>query len=91
MAKTATLNIRIDPEIKTASERLFSNFGITISDAVSIFLHQSLLVNGLPFEVKHPVPNETTLKAMYEAEHDIDLHRFNTPEEMFIELGIEQA
>jgi hypothetical protein len=35
------------------------------------------------------VPNETTLKSMYEAEQDIDLHRFNTPEEMFIELGIE--
>jgi len=29
MAKTAKLNIRIDPDTKQAAEKLFSNFGIT--------------------------------------------------------------
>jgi len=54
MAKTASLNIRIDPEIKFDAEKLFSRFGITVTDAVNIFLHQSLMIGGLPFEMKQP-------------------------------------
>jgi DNA-damage-inducible protein J len=68
MAKTANLNIRIDPEIKTNAEELFLNFGITISDAVNIFLHQSLMVGGLPFDVKQPRFNAVTEAAMREAQ-----------------------
>jgi DNA-damage-inducible protein J len=70
MAKTASLNIRIAPEIKAGAESLFSQFGITVTDAVNIFLHQSLLVGGLPFEMKQPRYNAETEAAMQEA-HDI--------------------
>jgi DNA-damage-inducible protein J len=59
IAKTSNLNIRIDPTTKEAAEKLFSNFGITITDAVNMFLHQSLLIGGLPFSVKLPEPNAT--------------------------------
>ena len=38
MAKTAMINIRIEPEIKADIEKLFSSFGITVSDAVNIFI-----------------------------------------------------
>jgi DNA-damage-inducible protein J len=54
MAKTASLNIRIDPETKAGAEKLFSTFGITVTDAVNIFLRQSLMEGGLPFEMKLP-------------------------------------
>ena len=43
MVKTANITIRIDPEIKISAERLFSSFGITITDAISIFLHKSIM------------------------------------------------
>ena len=52
MPKTANLNIPIDPATKDAVEKLFSNYGITVTDAVNIFLHQSLLTGGFPFSVK---------------------------------------
>jgi DNA-damage-inducible protein J len=68
MAKTSNINIRIDPTTKVEVEKLFSNFGITITDAINIFLHQSLLTGGLPFSVKLPNPNATTLTAMKEIE-----------------------
>lgn len=68
MAKTAKLNIRIDPDTKQAAEKLFSNFGITITDAVNMFLHQALLTGGLPFAVKIPQPNIDTIIAMQEIE-----------------------
>lgn len=41
MAKSANINIRIDPEIKLNAEKIFSSFGITITDAINIFLHKS--------------------------------------------------
>ena len=72
MAKTSNLNIRIDPSTKKAAEQLFSNFGITITDAVNMFLHQSLLSGGLPFSVKLPEPNAATLTAMKEIEEMIE-------------------
>ena len=54
MAKTACLHIRIDPETKRSAEQLFGSFGITDTDAVNMFLHQSLMIGGLPFEVLKP-------------------------------------
>ncbi|MEL7563342.1 MAG: type II toxin-antitoxin system RelB/DinJ family antitoxin [Dehalobacterium sp.] len=43
MAKTAVINIRTEEETKKKIENLFSQFGITVSDAVNIFFHQSLM------------------------------------------------
>ena len=67
MAKSANINVRIEPDVKKSAELLFSNFGITVTDAINIFLHQSLLVGGLPFEVKQPRYNQVTEQAMQEA------------------------
>ena len=66
MAKTANINIRIDPETKTKAEKLFASFGITITDAINIFLRKSIMEGGLPFEVKQPKYNEETEAAMEE-------------------------
>lgn len=54
MAKTANLNIRIEPEIKAQAEELFANFGLTVTQAVNIFLHISLLHGGFPFDIQRP-------------------------------------
>lgn len=40
---------------------------ITVTDAVNMFLHQSLMVGGLPFELKQPNYNAETEAAMREA------------------------
>ena len=67
MAKTSSLNIRIDPETKSAVDRIFSRFGITIADAVNIFLHKAIMVGGLPFDMTLPQYNNETIAAMQEA------------------------
>ena len=67
MARNANLHIRTDPETKSNAEQLFATFGITMTDAVNIFLRQSLLVGGLPFEVRKPRYNAETEAAMQEA------------------------
>ena len=72
MLKTANLHIRIDPETKSGAEELFSTFGITVSDAVIMFLRQSLLVGGLPFELRQPRYNAETEAAIQEARDIMD-------------------
>jgi DNA-damage-inducible protein J len=67
MAKNANLHIRIDPETKKNAENLFSVFGITVTDAVNMFLRQAILVGGLPFELKQPRYNAETEAAIQEA------------------------
>lgn len=52
MAKNAMFTMRINPDMKREAEELFHQFGMTLSEAVTIFLHQAVLEQGLPFEVK---------------------------------------
>ena len=93
MAKTANITIRIDPETKANAEQLFSNFGITITDAISIFLHKSIMEGGLPFAVKQPRFNAETEAAIEEARHiiagDIPAKRYSSVRALFNELDTE--
>ena len=67
MAKTANINVRIDPETKAGAEKLFASFGITVTDAINIFLRKSIMEGGLPFEMKQPRFNRETEEAISEA------------------------
>lgn len=93
MAKSAHLNIRIDPETKSGAEQLFSSFGITVTDAVNIFLRQSLMVGGLPFEMKQPRFNRETEAALAEARGiaagRIPAKQYSSAKELFKELDAE--
>jgi len=65
MAKTATMTIRLDPKVKNAAESIYALYGMSLSEAVNIFLHKSLVVKGLPFDLR---PSVGTLEAMREVE-----------------------
>ncbi len=47
--KTATFQMRINPEIKKEVEALYAASGMTFTDAVNAFIQQSLNIGGLPF------------------------------------------
>lgn len=70
MVKSATINIRVDPAVKSDAEGVFSSLGMTLSEAINVFLHKSVIERGLPFDVKQPRYNAATETAMQEA-HDI--------------------
>ncbi|MGX8706621.1 MAG: type II toxin-antitoxin system RelB/DinJ family antitoxin [bacterium] len=76
MSKSATLNIRTDPEVKAQAEQIYQSFGITLTDAVNIFLRKSIMEGGLPFDMR--TPNAATLAAMRETE-DILSGRIQNP------------
>ena len=60
MAKTDLIHIRISPETKQASEKIFERLGINTSYAVSLFLNQLILREGLPFAVEIPESERVT-------------------------------
>ena len=66
-AKTTNFTIRLDTRVKADAEKLFNDLGMTLSGAFNIFLHQALLVQGLPFAVRKEPPNKKTAAAMREA------------------------
>ena len=66
MKAQTNLNIRTDAEVKAAAERIFEALGLNMSTAVNIFLRQVIRQEGLPFEVKLDVLNETTAAAIRE-------------------------
>ena len=47
--KTSTFQMRINPEVKRRVEDVYARQGLSFTDAVNIFIQQSLNDNGLPF------------------------------------------
>ena len=90
MPKSSAMTIRIDPEVKSQADSVLQFLGMTTSEAVTIFLRQVVLQNGIPFSIKAPSYNEETLAALREAKEIAQNgpHRFHTAGEMFESLGI---
>jgi addiction module RelB/DinJ family antitoxin len=54
MEKNATLNIRINPEVKKSAETVLSQLGVPMATAIDMFLKQVTLTGGIPFVVALP-------------------------------------
>lgn len=63
---TANINIRVDRDLKAKAETLFSDLGMNMSTAITMFLKSAISHDGLPFEVKRVVPNAETRAALSE-------------------------
>ena len=48
----ANLNIRVDDALKKQAEMIFSDLGINLSAATTMFLKQVVRCNGIPFELR---------------------------------------
>ena len=84
MPKTATIQTRVDPEIKNNAQMILKKLNISMSEAISMYLSQITLHNGIPFEIK--IPNEVTAKALTDAENGKNIHKVSSVDELFQEL-----
>lgn len=64
--ESTNLNIRTDKDVKIAAEKIFEELGLNMTTAVNIFLRQTIRENGIPFELKLNIPNDTTVAAIEE-------------------------
>jgi len=62
--KTRT-NVYLDTEMKKKAQEIFKQYGMGLSDAFNIFLAQSVMQRGIPFEIK--IPNNETAQVIKEA------------------------
>ncbi len=49
MAKEALLQVRLDPKLKQDAEALYAGMGMSLSEAVRVFLAKSVTDQALPF------------------------------------------
>jgi DNA-damage-inducible protein J len=77
MAKVST-SISIDADVKAKAQELFAEFGMDLSTAINIFLRQTIYERSFPFTIQREIPNETTLKAMDDAENDEEGHALSS-------------
>ena len=75
MAKTDTLNIRIEPELKKEVEITLNDLGMNIAEAVTIFLKKVVMTDSIPFIIRKPKLNAETIKAMEDAKKGKNLSK----------------
>ena len=63
------------PELKSHVEGIFGSLGLNPSQAIVMFYRQVELHNGLPFDVKLPVPKPLNMDTMTKDEFDIELEK----------------
>ena len=88
MSTTAT-NIRIDSQLKSEVTPLFEGLGLSLSQAITLFLRQSVLHNGLPVKVEYPEYSKELLSAVEEVkklENSKETTRYTDMEKWWADL-----
>ena len=67
MAKSEILTLQIDSSLKEQAEALFSSLGLTLEEAITLFLEASVQQGGIPFPLEQPLYNQETELALEEA------------------------
>jgi DNA-damage-inducible protein J len=84
MGKSAYITARIEPKLKAQAGRVLAKVGVSTTDAITMFMRQVVLHEGLPFEVR--VPNAASRRAIAELEDPVKrakLKRYATADELF--------
>lgn len=84
MAKTTTVQARIDPVLKQNAEKILNRIGLNSTTAITMFYSQINLCQGLPFEAR--IPNEETREAINEARSGTPRKRYASAAAMFKDL-----
>jgi len=86
MAVTKMVHVRLDEQTKIQAAETLAAMGLSISDAVRVFLMRVVAEKQMPFALK--VPNTETSLAMAEADEVARTHRarFNNAAELFDDL-----
>ena len=91
MAKSENINIRIEPELKKEAEQTLDYLGLTMAEAIKLFLKQVTLTDSIPFKIEVPKYNKETLAAMDEVKemmkHPEKYKSYDTVDELMEDLN----
>ena len=90
MATKVATNLSLDPDLKREASVLFSDLGMDLSTAVSVFLKQAVRVQGFPFVITRETPNADTIAALNEyylmKEHPEDYKDYSSFKDLMNEV-----
>lgn len=87
MKKTEFVRARVTTTLKRDVENVLEHLGLSMSEAINLFLSQVRLNNGLPFEVK--VSNLKTRQTFEETDQGIGLTNGLTVDKFFKDINAE--
>jgi len=62
-ARRAEIKTRTTDEVKEKASEIYSHWGLTLNDAINMFLVKSIEVGGLPFELRTEIPSYKAIAA----------------------------
>ena len=84
MQKTEFVRARVTTSLKRDVENVLEPLGLSMSEAINLFLSQVRLNHGLPFQIK--VPNLITKKTFESTDKGVGLIYGSTTDKFFKEL-----
>jgi len=73
MPKTSGVYTRVQPELKEQVEQVLSQLGIPMASAINLFLHQIVLHQGIPFDLKLPSRMPLDYSALSQEQFDAEI------------------
>lgn len=83
------ITVRMDEEIKRQADDLFSDLGMSLSGAITVFIKQCIRQQAIPFRIARDIPNRDTLEAIEEVQrlkHDPTKKTYDSFSEILEEL-----
>lgn len=84
--RDAVVRARVNSDVKHEVESVLNRLGLTISEAISMYLSQIQLEGGIPFAIK--IPNKGTLKTFAETDQGKNVNRAKSVREIFEKAGL---
>ena len=65
MPQSVLIHARVTPDLKKNAETILNGLGLSMTEAIRLYLTRIVVENGIPFELK--LPNTTTIQAIQDA------------------------
>ena len=85
------IQARVDSKVKNDAENIINQWGISLNEAIRMFLMQVIIHKGIPFKPTlkpEYEPNEVLQQIIADVENKKDLTRYKNTDEMWQDLGL---
>lgn len=86
MSKSAYIRARIEPNLKLQAEAIFSEFGVTATQVITMLYKQVTRKHEIPLDLS--LPNKETAKAINETRKGAGVVKCKDVDDLFDKLGI---
>ena len=75
MSKSSSIYTRVEPELKEQVDQVLARLGLPMASAINLFLHQIVIHNGIPFELKLPINKPLDYSMLTTEQFDTEMEK----------------